>query len=454
MGRGEDDLCRADDAQRVSLSAGARSARPYRRCEDVREDGHRGQGQGEREQLINWEDPNDPLFILNFPQRDMLRPDHYEAMDRALTSQDQDVIERTAHEVRLQLNPNPAEQHLNVPTLSDGTLLPGLQHKYPQTVLCFPSQGQTCHAYCTFCFRWPQFVGMDTPKFAMKEADLLVRYLREHPEVTDVLFTGGDPMVMRASVFQPYLDALLAADLPHVGTIRVGTKSLAFWPYKYLTDPDAEATLELFRRVTRSGRHLALMAHFTHLAELRRAAVREAIGRIQSTGAVIRTQSPILRHINDSAEVWASMWREQVALGMVPYYMFAMRDTGAQQYFAVPLITASAIFRSALSQVSGIGRTVRGLTMSATPGKIQVVGPSQIQGETVLELRMLQARREEWLHRTFFARYDERALWIDDLVPAFGEKEFFFEQSLRDVLAADRALGARNRLVDGDWVVG
>jgi L-lysine 2,3-aminomutase len=165
--------------------------------------------------------------------------------------------------------------------------------------------------------------------------------------------------------------------------------------------------------------------------------VREAIRRIQSTGAVIRTQSPILRHINDSAEVWASLWREQVALGMVPYYMFATRDTGAQHYFAVPLVAASAIFRSALRQVSGIARTVRGLSMSATPGKIQVIGPSEIKGEKVLELRMLQARKEEWLHRTFFARYDESALWIDDLVPAFGEKEFFYEKDLKDMLAGN-----------------
>jgi len=311
-----------------------------------------------------------------------------------------------------------------------------MQHKYPQTVLFFPSQGQTCHAYCAFCFRWPQFVGMDNFKFAMREADMLVRYLQEHKEVTDVLFTGGDPMMMRASVLRQYFDALLAADLPHIQTIRVGTKALAYWPYKFLTDPDAEETLELFRRVFRSGRHLAFMAHFNHPTEMRHPAVREAVRRIQSTGAVIRTQSPILRHINDSTNVWASLWRGQMALGMVPYYMFAARDTGAQHYFAVPLVAASAIYRGALRHVSGIARTVRGLCMSATPGKIQVIGPSEIRGEKVIELRMLQARREEWLHRTFFARYDESAVWIDELAPTFGEKEFFYEKELREILAA------------------
>ena len=395
------------------------------------------------EQLINWEDPEDPMFILSFPQREMLRPDHYEKMERALVSQDRSEIERAANEIRLQLNPHPSGQlSLNVPQLRNGTRLPGMQHKYPQTVLCFPSQGQTCHAYCTFCFRWPQFVGMDGLKFAMREADLLVRYLEEHPEVNDVLFTGGDPMIMPARVLQRYIEPLLNAALPHVQTIRIGTKSLAFWPYKYTTDPDAEDTLELFRRVTRSGKHLAFMAHFTHPVELRTSAVQEAIVRIQGTGAVIRTQSPILRHINDSGEVWASMWREQVTLGLVPYYMFAARDTGTQHYFAVPLATASAIFRSALKQVSGIARTVRGLSMSATPGKIQVVGPAEIHREKVLVLRMLQARKDEWLHHLFFARYDEAALWIDELVPAFGEKEFFYEEDLRSLLAGRPPTGS------------
>jgi L-lysine 2,3-aminomutase len=395
------------------------------------------------EELINWEDPDDPMFILNFPQRGMLRPDHYQQMERTLASQDRSEIERTADDIRLQLNPHPAGQlNLNVPKLRDGTRLPGMQHKYPQTVLCFPSQGQTCHAYCTFCFRWPQFVGMDGLKFAMGEAGLLVRYLEEHPEVTDVLFTGGDPMIMPARVFQRYIDPLLNAALPHLQTIRIGTKSLGFWPYKFTTDADAEATLDLFRRITGSGKHLAFMAHFSHLTELRTSAVQEAIARIRATGAVIRTQSPILRHINDSGEVWASMWREQVALGLVPYYMFAARDTGTQHYFAVPLAAASAIFRSALKKVSGIARTVRGLSMSATPGKIQVVGPAEINGEKVLVLRMLQARKDEWLHRLFIARYDEAALWIDDLVPALGEKEFFYEEDLRSLLAGRPPTGS------------
>ena len=101
-----------------------------------------------------------------------------------------------AHEIRMRLNPHPAGQMLlNAPTLG-GTPLPGLQHKYPETVLFFPRQGQTCHAYCSYCFRWAQFVDEPGLKMATDDVGTLVAYLRQHPEVTSVLITGGDPMIM------------------------------------------------------------------------------------------------------------------------------------------------------------------------------------------------------------------------------------------------------------------
>lgn len=161
------------------------------------------------DQLINWNDvPDDPMFILTFPQKNMLFPKHYKKMEFALEHySDKREIMDTANDIRMQLNPHPAGQlELNIPTLKDGTKLLGMQHKYKETCLFFPSQGQTCHAYCTFCFRWPQFIGLDELKFAMKESEYLIQYLIEHPEITDVLFTGGDPMIMNARIFSTYID--------------------------------------------------------------------------------------------------------------------------------------------------------------------------------------------------------------------------------------------------------
>lgn len=394
------------------------------------------------EQLIDWERaPDDPMFILTFPQKGMLLPHHYEQMASVLRQGgSRQEISATANEIRLQLNPHPAGQmELNVPQLGDGTRLYGMQHKYKETCLFFPSQSQTCHAYCSFCFRWPQFVGMDEMKFAMREGEQLVQYVREHPEISDVLFTGGDPMIMKARMFAAYVDALLDADLPNLKTIRIGTKALSYWPYKFLTDADAGEMLEVFRRITAKGVHLAIMAHFNHLTELSTGAVKEAIRVVRDTGAQIRTQSPLLQHINDDAGMWARMWRRQVQMGCIPYYMFAVRDTGAQHYFGVPLVRASKIFREAYKQVSGLGRTVRGPSMSATPGKVQIDGTPIINGQRVMQLRFLQGRNPDWVQRPFFARYDEEAIWLDDLKPAFGEESFFFESEMKQKYGA--ALG-------------
>ena len=386
------------------------------------------------EQLIDWKNiPLDPMFVLTFPQKGMLLPQHYEKMASTLKEgSDRKKIQEVANEIRLQLNPHPAGQmELNVPTLSDGTKLYGMQHKYKETCLFFPSQSQTCHAYCSFCFRWPQFVGMDEMKFAMKEGEQLVQYLKEHPEISDVLFTGGDPMIMKAKMFSTYVNALLEADIPNLRTIRIGTKALSYWPYKFLTDDDAKESLETFERITNKGIHLAIMAHFNHLVELSTGSVKEAIRVVRKTGAEIRTQSPLLTHINDDASMWAEMWKKQVQLGCIPYYMFVVRDTGAQHYFGVSLVKAYEIFREAYKKVSGLGRTVRGPSMSATPGKVLVDGTPTINGKKIISLRFIQGRIPDWVHKPFYAEYDEKAIWLDDLKPAFEEK-FFFEDELKE----------------------
>lgn len=386
------------------------------------------------EQLIDWNNiPNDPMFVLTFPQKGMLLPHHYDKMANTLkTFTDKKEIQRIANEIRLELNPHPAGQmELNVPTLKNGTKLFGMQHKYKETCLFFPSQSQTCHAYCSFCFRWPQFVGMDELKFAMKESQDLVQYLQEHTEISDILFTGGDPMIMKAKMFETYIDSIIDANLANLKTIRIGTKSLAYWPYKYLTDDDSQEMLEIFKKITESGIHLAFMAHFNHYVELSTTAVKDAIKKIRATGAQIRTQSPLLRHINDDPNIWAKMWSKQIQLGLIPYYMFVVRDTGAQHYFGIPLVRAQEIFRDAYKQVSGLARTVRGPSMSSTPGKVQILGVSEANGEKIMVLRFLQGRNPDWVQRPFFAKYDEKAIWLDDLKPAFSERFFFEEEMLK-----------------------
>ena len=277
-------------------------------------------------------------------------------------------------------------------------------------------------------------------------------YLRVHPEVSDVLITGGDPMIMRTQVLRRYIEPLLTPELEHVQNIRIGTKSLASWPQRFVTDEDADDCLRLFEEVAEAGRHLAVMGHYSHPVELDPLISREAIRRVRNTGAQIRMQAPLIRRVNDEPEAWASLWQTGVRTGMIPYYMFVERDTGAHNYFEVPLVRAYKIFKEAYSQVSGLSRSVRGPSMSAFPGKVRVLGVVTLRDlvdanvlDTIRESAgfdlmgdpdghlmvcdFIQARNPDWVRKPFFAELDESAVWFDDLRPAFGRPRFYFEDS-------------------------
>ena len=389
------------------------------------------------DELIDWSNiPEDAIYQLVFPQRDMLAPGHFERIAGLIRAgAEKAELEAAITEVRAELNPHPADQMaMNMPLDADGNRLDGLQHKYRETVLFFPSQGQTCHSYCSFCFRWAQFVGDKDLRIASSEATQLHDYLRAHTEVTDVLITGGDPMVMKTSHLANYLEPLLEPEFDHIQTIRIGTKALTFWPHRFLGAPDADALIELLERLVEAGKQVAIMAHYNHWKELEPEAAQAAIHRIRATGAVIRAQGPLIAHINDDPAVWSRMWQTQVRLGIVPYYMFVERDTGASHYFEVPLLRAWEIYREAMQRVSGLARTARGPSMSASPGKVEIQGVAEIAGEKVFVLRFIQARNPDWVQRPFFAKYDERATWLDGLEPAFGERWFWQDEydALRD----------------------
>jgi KamA family protein len=365
--------------------------------------------------LVDWHNiPHDPIFQLVFPQRGMLPLADELRLGRLGADPGMKLALRAAvQDIRAGLNPHPSGQkQLNVPTV-DGEEIPGLQHKYRETVLYFPGQGQTCHSYCTYCFRWAQFVGDADLRFAAPNPDGLITYLKVHPHVSDVLVTGGDPMVMSTERLRSHLAPIL--DVESISTIRIGTKSVAYWPQRFVTDQDADDVLRLFEEVVASGRTLAVMAHFSHPRELETDIARQAIARIRSTGAVVYCQAPMIAHVNDDAPTWSELWRRELAAGAVPYYMFVERDTGPHEYFNVPLARAVEIFHAAYRTLPGLARTVRGPVMSATPGKVVVDGVEETAGGRFFQLRMLQARNPALTGRPFRAKYSTSAAWLTEL---------------------------------------
>jgi L-lysine 2,3-aminomutase len=379
------------------------------------------------EELIDWTRiPEDPMFQLTFPQREMLAPaDFVRLRDRLATGGDRGTVAEIIAGIRAGMNPHPDGQRDLNAVCHQGMPLRGVQQQFDQSLLFFPAQGQTCHAYCTFCFRWPQFVGATEDRFAQQDVGPLVDYLHHNPSVTDVIFTGGDPLVMRSAVLGRYIEPLLSPSLDHLN-LRIGTKSLSYWPYRFTTDDDAGDLLRLFEAITSAGRHLTLMVHFSHPRELETAAAGEAIRRIRDTGAVLRCQSPVVRHVNDSPALWQELISLEVRHGLVPYYMFVERQTGAHRYFSLPLARALEIYRESIAEVSGLGRTLRGPVMSTAAGKIVIDDVVSVHDVRVFVLRLLNAREKSYSNRVFFAAYDPDATWLTDLRPAFGAEAFCF----------------------------
>lgn len=370
--------------------------------------------------LIDWENyRNDPIYILNFPNREMFVKNQYERVKSVIEGNHTgEEVNKVINSIRMEMNPHPAQQMTNVPVLN-GEELKGAQHKYRDIILFFPSQGQTCHAHCTFCFRWPQFVKELDLKFSMREIGKVTEYIRKNKSINEILFTGGDPMVMSPAELSVYIDYLLESAPQNLRNIRFGTKSLTYWPFTFIPDlnEEAEAMLEIFRKITRSGMHLSIMAHFNHPIELLNEIVQRAIWNIRQTGAEIRTQAPILNKINDRSSDWSKMWKEQVSLGMIPYYMFVERETGPYNYFSIPLAKVYETYQEAIRNTGSFAKTVTGPVMSASEGKVQIMGvvSNPADGNKYFMMQYVRHRDYKKTFRPFYMNYSSEATWVSQL---------------------------------------
>lgn len=379
--------------------------------------------------LIDWDNVvDDPIFQMVFPQPGMLSDFDLKQVLSVIDEPqyDRKLLNKIVTDIRSRLSPHPSGQMtLNVPVLN-GERSEGIQHKYRETVLFFPAQGQICHSYCAFCFRWAQFTGDKSLKFSDSNKDNLYQYLQNNQYISNVILTGGDPLVMKTSHLQYYLEDFMLPKFDSIRSIRIGSKALTYWPYRFLSDPDADDMLRLFESLINSGKQVTLMAHFNHANELENNLVARAIKRLQNTGVVIRSQGPILKHVNASAKAWIDLWNIQERFGIIPYYMFVERQTGSHRYYELPLSEAYKVYQASISNTSGLSRTARGPSMSATNGKVEVQGVTKINKENVFVLRYIQARDPDWVQKPFFAYYDENAKWFDQLKPFSDDDAIYF----------------------------
>ena len=316
--------------------------------------------------LIDWSDPNDPIRQIVIPHPGELN--------------DWGSVDASAE--------------------STNTVARGVQHKYADTALLLCSE--ECGAYCRYCFRKRLFMKGNAE--INKDVSEGIEYIRLHPEITDVLMTGGDTLLISTGRLDEILTALKSID--HVKTIRLGTKMPAFNPYRILEDV---ALQDVLRRHSSSERQLYLMAHFDHPRELTEPAV-EAIALVQSLGVQTLNQCPLLRGINDEVEILAEFWERLTQIGCPQYYIFQCRPTAGNQPFVVPLVRGFKLVDEARKQVSGLSRRAR-YAMSHASGKVEILGID----DSLMYCRYHRAKNPADDGRMLIYQRDDQAVWLNEL---------------------------------------
>lgn len=319
--------------------------------------------------LIDWSDPDDPIRRIIVPHDGELEPWG-------------------------QLDPS-AEAAV--------TVAPGVQHKYAHTALLLCNE--LCGGHCRYCFRKRIFHADNEEISTDFEPGL--RYVAEHPALTNVLLTGGDPLLLSTARLAPLLERLAA--IPHVQVIRIGTKLPAFDPSRITEDA---RLLETIRGICSARRRIYVIAHFDHPRELTDAAVG-AIDALLRAGAVCANQTPLIRGVNDDPHVLRDLFRELSFIGCPQYYVFQCRPTVGNRPFMLPIVAAFQCFDEARRDISGVARRAR-FVMSHATGKVEVLGVD----DDHIYMRYHRALDPQLDGRFLKFGRDDAAFWLDDLVAA------------------------------------
>ena len=233
-----------------------------------------------------------------------------------------------------------------------------------------------------------------------------IDYIARHPEITNVLLTGGDPLLLSTPRLANIFRQLQA--IPHVRIIRIGTKMPAFNPWRVLDDPSLLEAIEQYRPI---GGRIYVMTHFDHPRELTGPA-REGVGALLSAGAVCCTQFPLVRGINDDADTLRELFRELSYVGAPPYYVFQGRPTLGNEPYTLPLVEGYRLFEEVRRDVSGLAKRAS-YVMSHETGKLEVLTVD----ERFILLRYRRAKDLSLEGRTLVFHRNDDACWLDDLVP-------------------------------------
>jgi KamA family protein/D-alanine--D-alanine ligase len=342
------------------------------------------------QQLIDNHMP--PYKVTPFYDEQIRRSGYYEQL--------KNIVEPTLAELESPGSLDTSGEH-------NHTKMNGLQHKYPQTALLLVTD--QCFSYCRFCFRKRLRLIDKSSEEVARDYTRISQYIKAHPEITDVLLSGGDPFVLRTEQLHGILDHLLP--IPHLTSIRFGTKAIISYPPRFRD----KGLPELFGRITMAGKAAVIVTHIDHIGEVSEE-TELAVKKLRRLGVQFFNQTVLLRNVNDVPDILAATFGKLHSLGVRPYYLFQARPVKGTSHFQVPLRRGIEIVHDVNKRLSGIQKTYRYI-MAHYTGKIETL---DIGKDNRLYMRYHQNRDTRKIGMVFSRPYREGACWLDDL-PCLSE---------------------------------
>lgn len=231
----------------------------------------------------------------------------------------------------------------------------------------------------------------------------MLEYIGSHPEITNVLLTGGDPLTLPTEQIEEIIGRLREID--HVQIIRIGTKIPVFNPYRILDDT---ALVEMMSRYYLPDKKLYIMTHFSHPREFTDVVI-EAISQLQKAGVMLTNQCPLIRGVNDDPEVLADLVAKASFAGVIPYYVFQCRPALGNRPYTVPIEEGYTIIERAKQLVSGLAKRFR-YVMSHSTGKIEIAGKTKHR----MYFKYHRAADDADSGRFMVFKSNPKAYWLDD----------------------------------------
>ncbi len=278
--------------------------------------------------------------------------------------------------VLLQYIPSPEEAHTtaaeSADPIGDHTHSPvkGIVHRYPDRVLLKPLHA--CAVYCRFCFR-RAMVGPGGDALSPEELDAALAYVREHPEVWEVVVTGGDPFMLSPRRLSIIVQALAA--IPHVAVVRFHTRVP-------VADP-ARVTAELVSALRAEGITTWVAVHANHATELTGQAA-QALTQLADAGIPLLGQTVLLKGVNDNATTLEALFRALVRLRVKPYYLHHPDLAPGTSHFRPEIPQGQDLVKTLRGRVSGLCQPTYVLDIPGGYGKVPLT-PSWVSGNGVVE---------------------------------------------------------------------